>query len=66
MSRLVAVLAAALLTGCGVETAGTAATAAALKKQELEEGKRTQQRSQQKIDDATKAMQESAQKRGGD
>ena len=30
------------------------------------EGKRTEQRSQQKIDDATKAMQESAQKRGGD
>ena len=61
-----AVLACAFLTACGVETASTAATAAALKKQELEEGKRTQQRSQQKIDDATKAMQESAQKRGGD
>ena len=54
------------LAGCGVETATTAATGAAIKKQELEEGKRTQQRTQQKIDDATKAMQDSAQKRGGD
>ena len=66
MSKFVAALAATFLTACGVETAGTAATGAAIKKQELEEGKRTQQRSQQKIDDATKAMQDSAQKRGGD
>jgi len=56
----------ALFLGCGVETAGTAATGASIKKQELQEGKRTQERAQQKIDDATKAMQESAQKRGGD
>ena len=66
MGRLVAILAAGFLAACGVETAGTAATGAAIKKQELEEGKRTQQRTQQKIDDATKAMQDSAQKRGGD
>ena len=56
----------ALLAGCGVETAGTAATGASIKKQELQEGKRTEQRSQQKIEDATRQMQESAQKRGGD
>jgi hypothetical protein len=55
-----------MLAACGVETAGTAATGAAIKKQELEEGKRTQQRATEKIDQATKAMQESAQKRGGD
>jgi len=55
-----------LVAGCGVETAGTAATGASIKKQELQEGKRTEQRSQQKIEDATKQMQESAQKRGGD
>jgi len=66
MKRSIAFTACVLLAACGVETAGTAATAAQLKKQELEEGKRTQQRAQQKIDDATKAMQESAQKRGGD
>ena len=55
-----------LVSGCGVETAGTAATGASIKKQELQEGKRTQERSMQKIEDATKAMHESAQKRGGD
>lgn len=32
---------AVLLAGCGVETAGTAATAAAAKKQEVEQGRRT-------------------------
>ena len=66
MSKFVTALAAAFLAACGVETAGTAATAAAIKKQELEEGKRTQQRANEKIDQATKAMQDSAEKRGGD
>ena len=66
MGKIVAALAAAFLAACGVETAGTAATGAAIKKQELEEGKRTQQRANDKIDQATKAMQDSAQKRGGD
>ena len=66
MSKFVAALATVFLAACGVETAGTAATGAAIKKQELEQGKRTQQRANEKIDQATKAMQESAQKRGGD
>jgi len=66
MHRLIILLTLAGLAGCGVETASTAATGAAIKKQELEEGKRTQQRATEKIDQATKAMQESAQKRGGD
>ena len=66
MKRFIALAACALVAACGVETAGTAATAAAIKKQELEEGKRTQQRANEKIDQATKQMQESAQKRGGD
>jgi hypothetical protein len=66
MKRFIAMAACALVAACGVETAGTAATGAAIKKQELEEGKRTQQRANEKIDQATKQMQESAQKRGGD
>ena len=66
MKRFIAIAACALVAACGVETAGTAATGAAIKKQELEEGKRTQQRANEKIDQATKQMQESAQKRGGD
>lgn len=53
-----------LIAGCGVETVGTAATGAQIKKQELEEAKKTQQRAQQKIEQATRQMQERAQKAG--
>jgi outer membrane biogenesis lipoprotein LolB len=65
MKKLVAALAAALLTGCGVETASTAATAAAIKKQEMEQGKKTMEQAQQKIGQAAEQMQQSAQ-RGSD
>jgi hypothetical protein len=41
MPRILIVIAAALVAGCGVETAGTAATAAAAKKQEIEQGRKT-------------------------
>jgi hypothetical protein len=41
MPRILVALAAALVAGCGVETAGTAATAAAAKKQEIEQGRKT-------------------------
>lgn len=60
MRMPVAVVVAAALAGCGVETASTAATAASLKKQELQEGQRTMQRAQQKIDGAMQQMQERA------
>lgn len=56
MRTILALLAAAALAGCGVETASTAATAAALKKQELEQGKKTMQDAQQKIDAAAKQV----------
>ena len=49
-----------LLAGCGVETASTAATAASLKKQELEQGQKTMQQAQQRIDGAMQQMQERA------
>ena len=48
------------LAGCGVETAGTAATAAAAKKQELEAGKQTMQQFQQKLDQANAVGQQRA------
>jgi NAD(P)H-dependent FMN reductase len=51
-----------LLSACGVETAGTAATGAAIKKQELEEGRKTQERAQQKIDEAVEQMRQRAQR----
>jgi hypothetical protein len=53
---LLSLAAAAALSACGVETAGTAATSAAIKKQELEQGKKTMQQAQEKIDAAAKQV----------
>jgi hypothetical protein len=68
MTRLVLASALALLTaltaGCNVETMGTAATGAALKKQELEQGRQTMQRTQQRIDTAVQQMNQAAQRAG--
>jgi curli biogenesis system outer membrane secretion channel CsgG len=50
----------AALAGCGVETAGTAATAAAIKKQELDQGKKTMEQAQQRINDATQLQRQRA------
>jgi hypothetical protein len=58
--RILVVIVAAALAGCGVETASTAATAASLKKQEMEQGQKTMQRAQEKIDGAVQQMQERA------
>ncbi len=59
MTRFIFLIAAATLTGCGIETASTAATAAALKKQEIEQGKKTMEQAQQKIGNAMEQMQQS-------
>ena len=56
------VFAIGLLVGCGADTMTAAATAAALKKQEAEQGKKTIDRVQQKIRAATEQMQQSAQR----
>ena len=58
MKTFLALAAAAALAGCGVETASTAATAASVKKQELEQGQKTMQHTQQKIDGAVQQMQQ--------
>jgi outer membrane biogenesis lipoprotein LolB len=60
MKTLVAIAAAAVLSGCGVDVATTAATGASIKKQELEQGQKTMQQAQQKIDAAVQQMQERA------
>jgi hypothetical protein len=65
MRQLVAIVAFATLGGCGVETATTAATGASIKKQEVEEGKRTQQRADQRIDQMKGQMQERADQAAG-
>ena len=54
------------LGGCGVETMGTAATGAVLKKQELEQGQKNLQNAQQRIDQAVQQMNKSAQRSGED
>lgn len=48
------------VAGCGVEMASTAATAASIKKQELQEGQKTMQRAQEKIDGAMQQAQQRA------
>ena len=47
----------AALSGCGVETASTAATAGQIKRQEVEQGKKTMTQAQQKINQSMEAMQ---------
>jgi curli biogenesis system outer membrane secretion channel CsgG len=60
MKTLLAIVATAALAGCGLEAVGTAATAASIKKQELQDGQRTMQQAQQKIDGAMQQMQQQA------
>lgn len=63
ISYLLAMLA---LSACGVETASTAATGAAIKKQELEQGKKTMEQMQQRLDQANLQGQKRAEQAGGD
>jgi NifU-like protein involved in Fe-S cluster formation len=60
MRTLFGLALAAALAGCGLDTASSAATAAAIKKQELQEGKKTMERAQQKIDGAMQQAQQRA------
>jgi len=61
MHKLIVVLVAAALVGCGVETATTAVTAAALKKQEVEQGRKTMERVQQSVSQAMEQVQQNTQ-----
>ena len=60
MRTLFVLALAAALAGCGLDTASSAATAASIKKQELQEGKKTMERAQQKIDGAMQQAQQRA------
>jgi hypothetical protein len=60
MKTLLVIAATAALAGCGLEVATTAATSASIKKQELQEGQRTMQQMQQKIDGAMQQTQQRA------
>ena len=63
MTRFIFLIAATALAGCGIETASTAATAAALKKQEVEQGKKTMEQVQQNIGKTMEQVQQSQQSR---
>ena len=65
MRHLVLIVAIATLGGCGVETATTAATGASIKKQEVEEGKRAQERAGQRVEQMQDQMRERAQQAAG-
>jgi NifU-like protein involved in Fe-S cluster formation len=57
MKRFFMIISIGALTGCGVETASTAATAAGVKRQEIEQGKKTMDHAQQKINQSMGEMQ---------
>jgi NifU-like protein involved in Fe-S cluster formation len=58
MRTLSGIVCALALMGCGVEVATTAATSAAIKKQEIEAAKQTKDMVDKKIEAATQAMQQ--------
>jgi PBP1b-binding outer membrane lipoprotein LpoB len=51
-----------MLAGCGAETATTAASVGAVKKQELEQGQKTMEQVQQKVGESMQQMQQSPQR----
>ena len=60
MRTLIVTLALAMIAGCGVETATTAATGAAIKKTEVDQGKKTLEQSQQRVEQAAQQIQQRA------
>ncbi len=64
MTRIPVIALIALFAGCGADVATTAATSAAIKKQEIEAGKQTKEMMEKKIDQATQAIQQRAEQQG--
>ena len=60
MKTLIAVLALATLTACGLETATTAATVATMKKQEMDQAKTSLDQAKQRIEQNTQLIQQGA------
>ena len=65
MKTFLAAIALAALSGCGLETAGTAASGAAIKKQEIEQGKKTMGEARQKINESMQLQQQHAAEEAG-
>lgn len=66
MKCFIGFLIAMSLAACGVETASTAATSATMKKKEIDQAKNMMREAQQKIDQAAKLQQQSADKSGAE
>jgi hypothetical protein len=62
MAKIILLFATLALTACGADVASTAANAALIKKQELEQGKKTMEMAQQKINQSMDQIQQNAQK----
>ena len=62
MQKLIAVAILAVLAGCGVESATTAATGAAIKKQEIDAGRKTMEQAQQRAGQAMEQVQQRVEK----
>jgi hypothetical protein len=64
MHKVMVVIAAlaSILAGCGAETATTAATVAGLKKLGIDDGKKTMEQAQKKVDTAVAKINERAEK----
>ncbi len=60
LAAILAASALAAIAGCGVETATTAATGAAIKKQEVEQGKKTLEQTRDKLEQAMQQTQQRA------
>ena len=62
LRQIIIFFAVAAFAGCGVETATTAATVAAAKKQEVDQGKKTMEQVQQSVGKAMEQTQQSAER----
>lgn len=62
MGKIILLFATLALTACGADVASTAANAALIKKQELEQAKKTMDMAQQKINQSMEQMQQNTQR----
>jgi len=60
MKKLCATIMLAMIAGCGVETATTAAASAEIKRREMEQAKKTMEQATQKIEQSTQQMNDRA------
>ena len=58
LKLIAALLALGLVAGCGAESVGAAATGAAIKKQELQQGQKTMEQAKDKIQQAVDLQQQ--------